>query len=375
MVGAVEQHLTVGRVADLAGVSVRTLHHYDEISLVRPSARTGAGYRAYSADDVERLREVLAYRRLGFGLREIADLVDDPATDAIARLRRLRGLLLEQRDRAAAMLTAIDGELEARAMGIRTTPEEQLKAFGPQLYDTIGSAYPATRRTEPRIAARVWEALGDARTVLNVGAGTGSYEPSDRDVTAVEPSAVMRAQRPVGAAPCVAAAAESLPFEDQSFDAAMAFSTVHHWQDPIAGLREMRRVARRVVVFTYDASVTGWRQRFWLTRDYLPEFAGLLSDWPSLADLTHAIGGRAEPVLVPWDCADGFFEAYWRRPEAYLEEHVRRAVSVWTRVGPEAERRAVDSLREDLSSGRWADRNRDLVALDAAELGLRLLVA
>lgn len=375
MVGAVEQHLTVGRVADLAGVSVRTLHHYDEISLVRPSARTGAGYRAYSADDVERLREVLAYRRLGFGLREIADLVDDPATDAIARLRRLRGLLLEQRDRAAAMLTAIDGELEARAMGIRTTPEEQLKVLGPQLYDTIGSAYPATRRTEPRIAARVWEALGDARTVLNVGAGTGSYEPSDRDVTAVEPSAVMRAQRPVGAAPCVAAAAESLPFEDQSFDAAMAFSTVHHWQDPIAGLREMRRVARRVVVFTYDASVTGWRQRFWLTRDYLPEFAGLLSDWPSLADLTHAIGGRAEPVLVPWDCADGFFEAYWRRPEAYLEEHVRRAVSVWTRVGPEAERRAVDSLREDLSSGRWADRNRDLVALDAAELGLRLLVA
>ena len=119
--------------------------------------------------------------------------------------------------------------------------------------------------------------------MLNVGAGTGSYEPADRDVTAVEPSAVMRAQRPAGAAPCVAAAAESLPFEDQSFDAAMAFSTVHHWQDPIAGLREMRRVARRVVVFTYDASDAGWRHRFWLTRDYLPEFAGLLADCPSLA--------------------------------------------------------------------------------------------
>ncbi|WP_328460834.1 MerR family transcriptional regulator [Streptomyces sp. NBC_00448] len=375
MVEGVEEHLTVGRVAELAGVSVRTLHHYDEIGLVEPSARTGAGYRAYSAGDVERLREVLGYRRLGFGLREIADLVDDPATDAVAHLRRLRGLLLEQRDRAAAMVTAIDKELEARAMGIRTTPEEQLKVFGAQLYDTIGSAYPATRCTEPRIAARVWEALGDARTVLNVGAGTGSYEPPDRDVTAVEPSAVMRAQRPAGAAPCVAAAAESLPFADQSFDAAMAFSTVHHWQDPIAGLREMRRVARRVVVFTYDASTTGWLQRFWLTRDYLPEFADLLVDWPSLADLTRAIGGRAEPVLVPWDCADGFFEAYWRRPEAYLDEQVRRAVSVWTRVGPEAERRAVDALREDLSSGRWAERNRDLVALDTAELGLRLLVA
>nr|WP_206314183.1 MerR family transcriptional regulator [Streptomyces coryli] len=367
--------MTVGRVAELAGVTVRALHHYDEIGLVRPSARTAAGYRAYSAADVERLREVLGYRRLGFGLREIADLVDDPATDAVAHLRRLRGLLLEQRDRAAAMVTAIDRELEARAMGIRTTPEEQLNAFGAQLYDVIGSAYPATRRTEPRIAARVWEALGDARTVLNVGAGTGNYEPSDREVTAVEPSAVMRAQRPASAAPCVAAAAESLPFEDQSFDAAMAFSTVHHWQDPVAGLREMRRVARRVVVFTYDASSTGWLERFWLTRDYLPEFAGLLADWPSPADLTHAIGGRAEPVLVPWDCADGFFEAYWRRPEAYLEEDVRRAVSVWTRVGPEAERRAVDALRDDLSTGRWAERNRDLIAHDAAELGLRLLVA
>ncbi|MFE3942325.1 methyltransferase domain-containing protein [Streptomyces sp. NPDC059118] len=362
-------------MAGLAGVSVRTLHHYDEIGLVRPSARTSAGYRAYSPGDVERLREVLAYRRLGFGLREIADLVDDPATDTVAHLHRLRGLLLDQRDRAAAMVAAMDRELEARAMGIRMTPEEQLKVLGEQLYDNIGSAYPATRRTEPRIAAKVWDALGDARTVLNVGAGTGSYEPPDRDVTAVEPSAVMRAQRPAGAAPCVAATAESLPFEDQSFDAAMAFSTVHHWQDPIAGLREMRRVARRVVVFTYDASTTRWLQRFWLTRDYLPEFAGLLVDWPSLADLTRAIGGRAEPMLIPWDCADGFFEAHWRRPEAYLDEDMRRAVSVWTRVGPEAEQRAVDRLREDLSSGRWAERNRDLVALDAAELGLRLLVA
>ena len=123
-----------------------------------------------------------------------------------------------------------------------------------QLYDTIGANYTVTRRTEPRIAEQVWTALGDARTVLNVGAGTGSYEPPDRDVTAVEPSALMRAQRPAGAAPCVAAAAENLPFEDQSFDAAMALATIDHWQDPIAGLREMRRVARRVVVFTNDAS-------------------------------------------------------------------------------------------------------------------------
>jgi SAM-dependent methyltransferase len=244
-----------------------------------------------------------------------------------------------------------------------------------QLYDTIGAAYTVTRRTEPRIAAQLWAALGDARTVVNVGAGTGSYEPPGRAVTAVEPSALMRAQRPAGAAPCVAAAAQSLPFEDQSFDAAMAFATVHHWPDPIAGLRELRRVARRVVVFTHDTSAAGWLHRFWFTRDYLPEAAGLLVGRPSLAELAGAIGARIEPVPIPWDCVDGFFEAYWRRPEAYLDDHVRRAVSVWARVGPEAEQRAVGKLRDDLSSGRWAERNRDLVALDTAELGLRLLIA
>src|ERR1700723_1053415 len=220
-----------------------------------------------------------------------------------------------------------------------------------QVYDTIGATDSVTRRTEPRIAAQVWAALGDAGTVLNVGAGTGSYEPPGRDVTAVEPSAVMRALRPEGSAPCVAAAAESLPFEDQSFDAAMAFSTVPHWQDPVAGLR-----------------------LFWLPRDYLPEAAGL-TDPGWLPRLASAIGGRAEPVLIPWDCADGFLEAYWRRPEAYLGEHVRRACSVWTRVGPEAEQRAVRSLSDDLASGRWAERNRDLLALDQADLGLRLLIA
>src|SRR5919106_3930113 len=227
------------------------------------------------------------------------------------------------------------------------------------LYDTIGATYTATRRTEPRIAAQIWAALGEARTVLNVGAGTGSYEPSDRHVLAVEPSAVMRSQRPAGAAPCVAATAESLPFEDQSFDAAMAFATVHHWQDPIAGVREMRRVARRVAVFTCDTTDETWRRRFWLTRDYLPEVAA--SRVGLATELARAIGARMEPVLIPWDCADGFFEAYWRRPEAYLDENVRRGISVWTSVGPGAEQRAVRSLRADLASGVWAERNRDLV--------------
>ena len=242
-----------------------------------------------------------------------------------------------------------------------------------QLYDTIGATYTATRRTEPRIAAQVWAALGKAQTVLNVGAGTGSYEPPDREVTAVEPSAVMRAQRPASAAVCVAATAESLPFEDKCFDAAMALSTVHHWQNPIAGVREMQRVARRVLVLTCDTSDPAWRRRFWLTQDYLPEIAA--SRIGLATELAGAIGARVEPVLVPWDCVDGFFEAHWRRPEAYLDENVRRGISVWTRVGTDAEQRAVRSLRDDLASGRWAERHGDLLNLEAADLGLRLLTA
>jgi SAM-dependent methyltransferase len=246
---------------------------------------------------------------------------------------------------------------------------------GAQLYDTIGATYAVTRRTEPRIAAQIWATLGDARTVLNVGAGTGSYEPPDRYVLAVEPSAVMRSQRRPDAAPCLVGSAENLPFDDRSFDAAMAISSIHHWPDPIAGLREMRRVARRVVVLTHETSATAWCGRFWLTRDYLPQVADLVAGRPTLPELADAIGARAEPVPIPWDCADGFFEAHWRRPEAYLDEHVRRGVSVWARVGPHAEQRAVNSLRGDLVSGRWAERNHDLVDLDEAELGLRLLIA
>jgi len=239
-----------------------------------------------------------------------------------------------------------------------------------RLYDRIGPAYSATRRTDPRIAARIWASLGDARTVLNVGAGTGSYEPPDRDVTAVEPSAVMRAQRPPGAATCLSADADRLPFGDQSFDAAMSVLSDHHWPDPIAGLHEMRRVARRVVVFQFD---TARPDAFWLTRDYLPEFAELARG-VTLTARAEAIGARMEPVPIPWDCADGFFHASWRRPGAYLQPEVRRAVSVWARVGPAAEQRAVSALRADLATGRWLARNRAITSLEAADLGARLLI-
>ena len=242
----------------------------------------------------------------------------------------------------------------------------------PELYDLIGAGYTSGRRTEPRIAARIWAALGDAETVLNVGAGTGSYEPRDRDVTAVEPSAVMRAQRPPDAAPCVAASAEELPFEDGAFDAAMAVLSDHHWADPVSGLREMARVAHRVVVFQWDNRRLA---EMWLVRDYLPEVGWLADARPSLAERAAAIGASQEPVPIPWDCADGFFHAYWRRPHAYLDPQVRHCTSVWARVGAEPEARAVAALRADLESGAWQERNAELLDLDVAELGARLLVA
>jgi SAM-dependent methyltransferase len=241
-----------------------------------------------------------------------------------------------------------------------------------QLYDSIGAGYALARRTEPRIASQIWAALGEARTVLNVGAGTGSYEPPGRMVVAAEPSSVMRAQRRPGMAPCLAATAESLPFADSAVDAAMAVLSDQHWPDPLAGLREMRRVARRVVVYQFDTSDPS---RFWLTRDYLPEFTSLTAGRPTLAERAAAIGARMQPVLVPWDCADGFFCSYWRRPWAYLDERVRRGTSVWAAVGPEAEQRAIRRLRADLESGRWSGRNAELLDLEAADFGGYLLIA
>jgi SAM-dependent methyltransferase len=239
-------------------------------------------------------------------------------------------------------------------------------------YEQIGLGYARARRTEPRIAERIFDALADARTVLNVGAGTGSYEPADRDVLAVEPSRVMRSQRPPGAAPCIDARAEALPFADQSFDAALAVLSDHHWPDPIAGLREMRRVARRVVVFQWDDAES---ERFWLVRDYLPEFHSLTAGRPSLRERAAAIDARTQSVPIPCDVIDGFFHAYWRRPAAYLREPVRRGCSVWARVGERAERRAVTALGEDLDSGAWAARNAELLDLQSIDLGARLLIA
>ena len=238
-------------------------------------------------------------------------------------------------------------------------------------YDRIGRSYVATRGEDPRIAAAIHDALGDARTVLNVGAGAGAYEPHDREVTAVEPSAVMRAQRPPDAAPCIDARAEALPFADGAFDAAMAVLSDHHWDDRIGGLRELRRVSRRALVLQWDPA---WRRAFWLTDQYLRSFARGLED--TFAQVTDTLGAtRVVPVPIPHDCRDGFLMAYWRRPEAYLDPVVRGNISVFALHPPAEVDAMLERLRADLESGAWAERNADLLERDALDLGYRLVVA
>jgi SAM-dependent methyltransferase len=223
-------------------------------------------------------------------------------------------------------------------------------------YEKHGAGYGNRRRTEPRIAAYVHAALGDARTVLNVGAGAGAYEPADREVTAVEPSASMRAQRGPGLAHAVDATAEALPFPDGSFDAAMAMVTVHQWPDPDAGLRELRRVSRGpVVVMTFDGAA---QDRFWLG-EYVPElFAVEARRYPAIEHIREVLGGTSTvtEVPVPIDCVDGFTEAFYARPERFLDPDVRASQSAWGFVEPDAIARGVAKLRADLESGAWADR-------------------
>lgn len=236
-------------------------------------------------------------------------------------------------------------------------------------YDTIGEGYARRRRPDPRIAAAILAALGDARTVINVGAGTGSYEPADRVVQAVEPAQTMIDQRPAHAAPCVRASAESLPFPDASYDAAMAILTIHHWTDWRAGLREMRRVAPRVVLLTFDVEAS----TFWLTHDYFPALDALDREiMPRLSDLTAELGeARIVPVPIPHDCEDGFLGAYWRRPQVYLDPVARRSMSSFARIDAED---GLARLAGDVENGAWRKRYASLLDLDALDVGYRLIV-
>jgi SAM-dependent methyltransferase len=242
-------------------------------------------------------------------------------------------------------------------------------------YDAIGRSYGNHRRTEPRLAADIIAALGDARTVVNVGAGTGSYEPVDRSIVAVEPSATMIAQRPPGAAPVVQAVAEALPLRDRAFDAAMAVLTVHHWRNFARGMDELRRVARRrVVIVTWDPEV--FAARFWLARDYLPATLAAERDLHTLRDVVAALGTcDVRPLPVPHDCVDGFYGAYWRRPSAYLDAGVRAGISALARLDTHTLRPALERLAADVASGAWHARYAALLDEQALDLGYRIVVA
>jgi SAM-dependent methyltransferase len=241
-------------------------------------------------------------------------------------------------------------------------------------YEQLGASYPRHRRADPRIAARIHAELRSARTVVNVGAGTGSYEPADRWVLAVEPSAAMRAQRPRDAAPAIAARAEALPLDDEAVDAAMACVTIHHWQSPAAGLAELRRVARGpVVVFTFELeSLVAWQ------RDYLRDGIELEhARFPAIAEVAAALGGRTrvERIRTPADCADGFFEAFWNRPEALLDAGVRASQSMWRLLDEGVEQRIVERLGADLASGAWDAAHGHLRGQVEREGALRLIVS
>ncbi len=241
-------------------------------------------------------------------------------------------------------------------------------------YDRHGQGYAQLRRTDPRIAKVVHEALGAARTVLNVGAGAGSYEPTDRCVIALEPSQTMRAQRPPNLSPAIHGVAESLPFDDRVFDASMAMVTVHQWADLAKGISELRRVTRGpVVILTFDGDAL---DRFWLAT-YAPELIAVeRRRYPSIQKICSLLGEPfdVQPLLIPIDCVDGFTEAYYARPERLLDPAVRRAQSAWGFVEPGVEERFERELRRDLESGAWDKRHGSLRTQPHFEGSLRLII-
>jgi hypothetical protein len=241
-------------------------------------------------------------------------------------------------------------------------------------YDAHGQGYARVRQPDPRIEAQIHAALGAARTVLNVGAGAGSYEPTDRHVVAVEPSAVMRSQRPRSRAPAIAAFAEALPLDDGAVDAAMALMTVHQWSDLARGLAELRRVSSGPVLVTAaDPAELG---RFWLN-DYAPElFEAKRKRYPPVEAITRGLGGTCDvqTIPIPLDCTDGLASAFYGRPEAFLDPMVRAAQSSWRFVPDGVEQRFVTTLSADLESGRWDDRYGHFRAQPTFAGALRLIV-
>ena len=244
----------------------------------------------------------------------------------------------------------------------------------PEIYDQIGGRYAGSRRPDPRWAARINDAVRGSRSLVNVGAGTGSYEPELMSVVAVEPSETMIRQRPVGSASVVRAEAEQLPFPDKVFDTALAVLTVHHWVDAHAGLREMCRVSHRQIVVTWDPRY--FSEHFWLIRDYLPEVERRERELATLTTIVDSLETvSVEPLLVPSDCVDGFLGAYWKRPESYLDPSIRAAMSGLALIDQDAVQAAADRLRGDIVEGRWRDKNADVLDVAELDLGYRIVRA
>jgi SAM-dependent methyltransferase len=241
-------------------------------------------------------------------------------------------------------------------------------------YGVIGSNYISYRQPDPFIANFILRALGDASSVLNVGAGAGSYEPRDRTMTAVEPSASMRAQRPADLPAAIDATAEELPFADKQFDASMATFSVHQWSDLKAGLAEMRRVTKGpVLILSCDPKDL---HKSWL-QDYAPEMIAVeASRYPSLSTLSQYLEGSVDIVSVPipLQCTDGFSEAYYGRPERLLEPGARLANSAWSFVAPEISDRFVAELGCDLDNGTWDRRYGHLRTQPFFDGSLRLII-
>jgi SAM-dependent methyltransferase len=275
-------------------------------------------------------------------------------------LRTLRRALRE-------LLRACDSAYSVHAMN----------DIDPPRYDRIGTGYAATRREDPRLRERIERALGEARSVVNVGAGAGSYEPEGRHVVAIEPSDVMAAQRPRSRAPAIRASAADLPLRRGSVDAAMAVLTLHHWDDARElGVREMRRVATGpVVIVTIDADVSG---AMWLMADYLTEVGALDRQiFPRIEQVADWLGGetRVEILPVARDTPDWTLLSFWAHPERVLDRAAREATSGFARMPRDVVERVVSDVDRDLRNGAWEARNGHLRTLDALDVGLRMVVS
>jgi len=240
------------------------------------------------------------------------------------------------------------------------------------LYDQIGIDYATQRQSDPRIAAQLWKLLENAKRIVNIGAGSGSYEPHDIELVAVEPSKEMIKQRKANKHLVIKTSAEDLPFKDNSFTHALTILSMHHWADRNKAFTEINRVTTdRFVAVSWNPNASP----FWLTRDYFPElYETDQKIFPTLEEFQrHFNDVQITPLLIPEDCIDGFLAAYWKRPEAYLNPKVRQSISTFSKL--KQLDTGLKKLEDDLKSGAWKQRNRDILNKSALDAGYILITA